>query len=165
MYDLAIAEDGVFTTKLLKKFGDTAGDGVLNIVETVQADAQYNRLLIADEHERVIKVYSLDGHYTGTTIGRSVFKGEPEGFVLLQCGERNGYWLATDQLKPRSQWHLFERDSLQYVGTFQGVITSNTDGVALSTREGLFCAAHGDASVACFDVSEILSNLNLRCGN
>ena len=70
-----------------KAFGDTVGEGVLYTVESILIDRVHNRLLIADEHEehRNIKIYDLNGTFTGQTIPHTYFFYEPEGIVVWEC--------------------------------------------------------------------------------
>jgi 3-phytase len=167
-YSFSLGNKGGFESKLHASFGDTQKPGVLWKVETIAADPENNRLLIADELEKVLKVYSLDGQFAGTVMGEGVFRFEPEGAALLRCGEE-GYWIACDQEDTQSYFRVFERRSLEYVGTFVGEKTANTDGVALtqtafgSFSRGAFFAIHDDSAVSAFDLNEIFKGLGLHC--
>ena len=153
---------------LVRSFGDTTGAGVLRKVETIWADPQNERLLIAEEDELVHKIYTLDGTFTGEVVGQGQFQYEPEGLVLYACDDGSGYWVATDQDEQKNQFRVFDRTSFEPVGSFSGKITSNTDGVALSQRSfgafgsGAFIAVHDDQSVSAFRWSDIAGALNLR---
>jgi 3-phytase len=158
---------------LVNTFGATRGPGVLHEVESIAADPERGRLLIADEleAERNIKVYDLQGRYTGRTIGEGRFRVEVEGIDLYACGDR-GYWVATDQSDLVSWFRVFERDSLDYVGTVVGQVTHTTDGVAVTSTpvasfgEGALFAAHADAGLAALDWRRIRSALGLEaCPN
>jgi 3-phytase len=167
-YTYSINEANGVESKLLAQFGDTEGSGVLSRVETIAADADNNRLLIADELKKVFKIYSLDGRFTGKIMGEGVFRYEPEGIALIRCGNE-GYWIACDQEESQSFFRVFDRNSLGYIGTFVGNSTANTDGVALaqtpfpSFPQGAFFAVHNDSAVSAFDLGEILSGLDLDC--
>ncbi len=54
--------------------------------------------------------------------------------ALLQCADGSGYWIATDQFRDRSLFHVFDRRTLKHLGAFSGRVTANTDGVWLDTR-------------------------------
>jgi 3-phytase len=167
LYRVALKGDRV-GSRLVSSFGDTQGEGRLTKVETLFADPAYDRLLIAEEAERVIKIYSLDGRYQGQRI-QGYFATEPEGIALFQCG-RQGFWIATDQDEANNTFHVFDRASLRHLGAFSGRTTRNTDGVALlqaSTSQlpdGAFYAVHDDGSIGAFAWADIAVALRLECG-
>lgn len=156
-----------------KAFGDTAGQGVLNKVESIAVDREHNRLLIADEYEkqRNIKIYDVNGKFTGNLISSKYFVNEPEGIVRYDCSGGNGYWITTDQGKVDNKFEVFDRKSLKHIGTFGGEITLNTDGIALTQKsfgefpDGAFYPVHDDGSVMGFSWSDIASALKLDCKN
>jgi 3-phytase len=155
-------------------FGDTSGPGVLKVVESIAADPPNNRLLIAEELETAshIKVYTLDGKFTGRTIDSGLFPNQAEGIILYACGDTAGYWVTTDQGMTANTFHVFDRQSLAHLGSFQGAATLNTDGIALTQRgfaefpSGAFYAVHNDGNVAAFSWAAIADALSLRkdCG-
>ena len=106
--------------------------------------------------------------YRGRDIGADLFKAQAEGMALARCADGGGYWIATDQFKDRSLFHVFDRDTLQHVGAFAGGKTANTDGVWLdqsaSARfpQGVFYAVDDDQAVAAFDWRDIARALSLR---
>ena len=151
-------------------FGDTTGRGVLQVVESIHADAENDRLLIAEEIEgdSHLKVYTMEGAFTGQLIGATFFPHQAEGIALYTCPEGSGYWIATDQADAVSTFHVFNRVTLEHVGSFQGVATKNTDGIALTQRAfgsfpaGAFFAVHDDGNIAAFDWRSIAEVLTLR---
>ena len=151
-------------------FGDTSGPGVLKVVESIAADPPNNRLLIAEELETAshIKVYTLDGEFTGRTIDSGLFPNQAEGILLYACGDTAGYWVTTDQGMTANTFHVFDRQSLAHLGSFQGAATLNTDGIALTQRgfadfpSGAFYAVHNDGNVAAFSWAAIADALSLR---
>ena len=155
-------------------FGDTSGAGVLKVVESIAADPPNNRLLIAEELETAshIKVYTLDGKFTGQTLDSGLFPNQAEGIILYACGDTAGYWVTTDQGMTSNTFHVFDRQSLAHLGSFQGAATLNTDGIALTQRgfadfrSGAFYAVHNDGNVAAFSWAAIADALSLRkdCG-
>jgi 3-phytase len=167
-YRLSLVGD-TFTSEHIATFGDIDGDGALLTVESIAVDPVHDRLLIADEHgqRKWIAVYRTDGTFTGTLVGEAIFTAEPEGIVLWRCGDR-GYWLTTDQHADRTVFELFDRVTLDPVGSFVGATTANTDGIGL-TQEGLpsmpsgaFYAVHDDQSISGFDLRDIASALRLE---
>lgn len=162
------------TAELMATFGDTAGPGVLKVVESIAADVPNNRLLIAEELETGshIKVYTLDGKFTGEVIDAGLFPNQAEGIILYACGDTAGYWITTDQGMESNTFHVFDRQTLAHVGSFRGNQTLNTDGIALTQRgfaqfpSGAFYAVHNDGNVAAFSWEAIADSLRLRkdCG-
>lgn len=152
----------------VRSFGDTEGPGVLTKVETILADAANGRLLVADEHETgmTLKVYDLEGKFTGELFGAGHFFHEIEGLALRTCGE-DGYWIATDQAPDVSLFRVFERNGSVYKGTFIGEVTANTDGVAHTSvasqafPHGAFFAVHNDQGVTAFDWRQVVEALGL----
>jgi 3-phytase len=167
-YRLDSKGDGDVLAADTSSFGESEGEGVLWKVESIAADPELNRLLVAEELEKVIKVYTLDGGFTGQWMGSGVFQYEPEGIVLLRCGGE-GFWIAVDQEKSRSYFRVFDRRSMNYVGTFTGKSTANTDGIAWTSRpfpgfpSGALFAVHDDSAVSAFDWRDISSALDLHC--
>lgn len=164
-FRLSASEAG-FEARLLGAFGDTSGAGVLTTVESIAADARYDRLLIADETRGVqnIKVYSLTGEFTGQIIGAGLFEGEPEGIALIERGD-GGYWVAADQRQHRTVFHLFDRRDFRHLGSAVGEMTANTDGIATgdcaAEEDGRLFAVHDDRSVVAFSCHALVRALGL----
>jgi 3-phytase len=155
-----------------KAFGETESPGALRVVESIYGDPAHDRLLIAEEDESpdtglVIKVYDLEGRFTGQQIGKGIFEAQAEGIALYACTDGSGYWLSTDQADERTVYHVFDRRTLQHAGAFMGETTANTDGVWLATdgvpgfEGGAFFAVHDDQAVSAFDWLEIVAALDL----
>jgi 3-phytase len=161
--------NGDLSAEHVRTFGDTTGTGVLKVVESIWADPAHDRLLIAEEKEgeSQIKVYTLDGTFTGTTIASSYFPHEAEGIMLYECG-RTGYWLTTDQGEQGNTFHVFKRTSLNYEGSFRGKTVSNTDGIFVTEQsfgpfeQGAFYAVHNDGNTVAFDWTNIATALGLN---
>jgi 3-phytase len=168
-FRVAVGTSGVKAEEVAA-FGDTSGPGVLKVVESIAADVPNNRLLIAEELETAshIKVYTLDGKFTGQVIDSGLFPHQAEGIILYTCGDNSGYWVTTDQSMEVNTFHLFDRQSLAHVGSFRGATTLNTDGIALTQRgfagfpSGAFYAVHNDGNVAAFSWAAIADALALR---
>lgn len=158
------------SSTLVHTFGETSGEGVLRIVESIYADPANNRLLIAEEDERAtcVKVYTLDGSFTGEIIGKGIHQAQTEGIALYSCGDSAGYWIITDQSHQGNTFHIYDRATLAHVGAFAGQVTANTDGIALTQTgygdfpSGTFFAVHDDGGVASFSWDEIAQKLSLR---
>lgn len=169
-YELRVG-DGAPQVRSLGAFGDTGADGAIRVPESVWGDPAHDRLLIAEEDlatGTALREYGLDGRYRGRTVGRELFKAQAEGIALWQCADGSGYWIATDQYKDRSLFHVFDRATLQHLGAFAGRSVGNTDGVWLqqagSVRfpDGVFYAVHDDQAVGAFDWRDVARALGLR---
>ncbi len=162
--------DGSAEAEHIKAFGDTSGERVLIKVESLLIDTSYDRLLVADEHEdeRNIKIYSLDGKFSGHVIDNRYFNYEPEGIALFGCeSDRSGYYIITDQDRTSNTFQIFDRETMNHIGSFSGDITRNTDGVALTQNPlggflyGAFYAIHDDVALSAFSWDEIAEALSL----
>ncbi len=171
VYEVTFTEVDSLEYSWTKAFGDTSGEGVLNIVESIYGDPAYNHLMIGDEEisaeGQAIKRYTADGKFTGYVIGRGIFKNQPEGIALWETSERSGYWIFTDQGMDLNQYLVFDRESLEYRGAITGTVTSNTDGIWLDptsssrfTRGALY-AIHNDGNATAFSLAEIAAALGL----
>lgn len=165
---------GEIGATLVEHYGDTTDAGAVRWIESIGGDPHHGRLLIPEEYIEQepgeIRLYDLDGRYLGADVGRGLFGGQPEGLALYDCADGSGYWIATDQQLQSNRFHVFDRRSLEHLGTFHGNTVQFTDGVALHalpTRRfpaGVFYAVHHDQGVVAFDWREIAAALNLRAG-
>lgn len=145
--------------RLIRTFGDVAGDGALWKVESIAADPDYNRLFVADEHRerKNVKVYTLDGKFTGKTIGDGLILYEPEGIALYELNDQEGYVILTDQDRQENTFWIFDRKTLKPIRSFIGNKTRNTDGIAISTQNfgpfisGVLYAVHDDGNIHAYD--------------
>lgn len=144
------------STTLVRSFGDRSGDGALQKVETIAVDPENGQLLVVDEtaQRMGIRVYGLDGRFTGRVAGRDWFRTEPEGIVSI-----GSFWIVTDQHPQRTRFHILDRKTLAHRGAFIGNVTGNTDGITASDRR--LYAVHDDHSVTAFDWSAIAAALGL----
>jgi 3-phytase len=166
-YRVDTAVPGIAAT-LVRAFGDTAGAGRLRDVESLAADPDAGVLLIADERARDVKVYRVDGTFTGRVLWGDVIRHEPEGIVLYRCGVAAGYWILADQDRTLNRLLVFDRRTYELVGVFAGVMLRNTDGLALTQQPvgtmsaGALYAVHDDRAVAAFSWSDVAAALSLR---
>lgn len=155
----------------INAFGGTEEHSALRRVESIAGDPAFNRLIVSEEHPDFRNagplIHTLDGHFTGKHLGEGLFQGDPEGIALYDCPSGNGYWIATDQGEDANRFHIFDRASLAYLGSFSGKQVSSTDGIALhpvaSERfpYGVLYVANADAGIAAFDWRDIADALNL----
>ena len=173
MFEVRIAE-GRIEARHRVSFGATSGPGVLKTVESVFGDPVHGRLLVADEdvRSRDIKVYSLDGEFTGRVIGQGVFAAEPEGIARVDCSDEEGYWVVSDQHETSQVFRLFDRRSLEPVGAFMPAQLRMVDGIWFEPGsrqppvDGVLYSQHDDTAVAALRWSTIAGalGLNVDCG-
>ncbi|MCE5272123.1 phytase [bacterium] len=162
-------ESGAVKANLEKFFGETNGLGVLHVVESICADPSSGVLLVADEDAiyNDIKVYDLEGNFSGRVIGHGLFRYQPEGIALYESPDGGGYWVMTDQDMQNNTFHVFGRKDFKFLGSFGGEVTANTDGIAVTSRAfgpfaaGALIAVHNDCGCAAFDWNEIVKALGL----
>jgi 3-phytase len=151
--------------------GDTTAAGAIQIPESIWGDPAHDRLLIAEEDAATgtaLREYTLGGEFRGRSIGLGDFGAQAEGIALFACDDGSGYWIATDQFKDRSLFHVFDRVSMERIGAFAGEAVANTDGVWLHQAptprfpNGVFYAVHDDMAVAAFDWTDIAAALDLK---
>ena len=159
-----------WSAALAGSFGDTTPAGAIRIAESLWGDVDNDRLLIAEEDVATgtrLREYGLDGRYRGRDVGADDYKAQAEGIALMRCADGSGWWIASDQFKDRSLFHLYDRRTLEHVGAFAGNVTANTDGVWLHERgsarfpQGVFYAIHDDQALAAFDWRDIAAALSL----
>ncbi|MBW8368567.1 MAG: phytase [Arenimonas sp.] len=168
---LVRADEGAVSAISSGAFGDTTAQGAIRVPESIWGDVANDRLLIAEEDVATgtgYREYSMAGDFRGKSLGVGRFKAQAEGVTLWSCPDGSGYWLATDQFKDLSLFHVFDRQTLEHVGAFAGKAVANTDGVWLQQSgtqrfpQGVFYAVHDDMAVGAFDWSDIAAALNLR---
>ncbi len=159
------------TATYLGAFGETEGPGRLDVVETIVADAPNDRLLICDEANKSIDVYTLDGAYTGRSFGGDFIVGDPEGLGIFRpSGSDDEGWLTiTDQRPDITVFHVMSRDGARYIGSFTGdPVVANTDGICLANggfgpfRGAALYAVHDDASVAAFSFGDVVDAIRAK---
>ncbi len=171
-FRVLLGADGRVSGALERSFGATSDPGAIRWIESIVGDPLHDRLLIPeefiDQEPGEIRVYDHAGRYTGTDLGQGLFGGQPEGLALYDCPDGSGYWIATDQQLESNRFHVFDRRSLEHLGTFHGHTVQFTDGVALHAvpterfPAGAFYAVHHDQGVVAFDWRNIASALSLR---
>lgn len=109
--------------------------------ESIFVDQDRKRVFVADENERNIKVYSLDGKWQ-TNFGSGIFQNQVEGIVIARCEKE--YIIATDQ-QSKTEFEFFDPSTYKHLATIRGK-AANTDGIAITTSSlpdfpnGLFVA-------------------------
>ncbi|AKS41402.1 Putative phytase [Wenzhouxiangella marina] len=164
-----VDRDGRFELVEHRRLGPTEGVGRLFKVESLWGDPANDRLLVADEHPDALnlKIFDLEGRFTGETALDGELFYEPEGTALDACEDGRGFWVVTDQDHLDNRFLVLDRLGLDVLGAFTGAVTANTDGVWLHPAPlpgfpgGAFYAVHDDGNVGAFDWAEVQSALNL----
>lgn len=159
-FSFKVTDEQLTEVQFVRQFGEAEGQGRLWVVESIIADPEKGRIYIADEEGPSvgIKVYDLDGKYTGQMLDTATFKGQPEGIAIYQNGARS-YLITTDQQPSVSVFHIFDRETLKPIAAFKGKTTANTDGISVHgsvgfTNGGLW-AIHDDQALVAFDWDQI----------
>ena len=166
-----LIEDEAVSARFDGASGDTSEAGALRVVESIAGDVPNGRLLVAEEDVATgtgYRVYGLDGRYGGRDVGVGTFGAQAEGIALWACPDGSGYWIAADQFRDTTLFHVHDRQTLEARGRFAGRDTGMTDGVWLSQAAsarcpaGVFYASNRDESLSAFDWRAIASALGLR---
>jgi 3-phytase len=164
VFDLEL-HDGALRAEWVSAFGEASGAGEIKEPESVVIDDRLGRVLLCDEDptQKNVKVYTLDGKFTGQVFGGGLILGDPEGIVIVADARRD-LVILTDQQKHLSTWHLFDRQTYRHYGAFTGVPTiANTDGICVwphafgPFKRGALFAVQDDAEVRAYDLAHILA--------
>ena len=136
------------------------GEYTLYQVESIMVDSHYRRLLVADEMEEHYKIAVLDldtGQHINSTLEDFSFTEDPEGIALVSTGDNTGYWICTEQSKDNNRFHLFDRESLEYIDSLYLEDINYTDGIATAYMHGnwYLYASDNDHRVGAFLLPEI----------
>ncbi len=147
-----------------RSFGETEGAGRLYKVESILADVANDRLFVCDEQgpTKGVKIYDLEGRFTGKTLDQLTYGGEPEGLALIPTSERGGLLISTDQQPTVSIFNVLDRETLKPLYAFKGGKTANTDGICVYPQplpglpHGGMWAIHDDQALVGFDLALVL---------
>ena len=104
-------------------------------IEPIVVDDRYQRIFVAREegnNAHGFGVFTPEGQLV-SEYHADVFAHDTEGMALYVCGD-GGYLIAADQDPTRTQFEVFDRVSLEHIGTFNlkdtsGHYTNETDGL------------------------------------
>jgi len=163
----AVPSDGATNTTLrlepLGTFGDTNA-GRIGTPESIVIDPARKRIYLCDEDRdaRNVKVYDVEGNFTGTTFGDGIINGDPEGIVIVSDDVAGDFILVTDQTRRITAWHAFDAESLKLITSFTGAPRiANTDGICIyqetipGFNDGGLFAVHDDADVRAYDLADV----------
>ena len=149
-------EDGGFSVGPVSIFGSPT----LYQVESIQADKHFRTLLVAEEMEEHHKIMALDltsGEVLKEDLGNFNRGNDPEGIALVANPDNSGYWICTEQSKTDNRFHLYDRETLEYMTTMYLDNVSYTDGIATAYMHGkwFLYAVDNDARVVAFELPKI----------
>jgi len=162
------SDDGVLDTTLLLEQLGTFGDtnvGRIGTPESIVIDPARKRIYLCDEDRdaRNVKVYDLEGNFTGTTFGDGIINGDPEGIVIVSDNDAGDFILVTDQTRRITAWHAFDAASLNFITSFTGAPRiANTDGICIFEgaisrfKSGGLFAVHDDADVRAYELADVI---------
>lgn len=160
IYEISAEGSGIAGT--LKRSFATEGS-----LESIVIDEYHQKAYICDESKNNnIMVYSLDGTFQ-ERIGQGLFVDDPEGIVIYDMGNGDGWIICSDQNADPTEFEVFERGTHTYLGNFTGNKTYGTDGLTLTQQalpnfpSGVFLPVHSDREVHAYDWKEIAQVMNL----
>jgi len=128
--DASVHVYDLVTGNLLDVFDSTFNPGI----EPVVVDDLYDRIFVAREEPngRGIGLFTPAGTLV-KQFGASTFSNDTEGLALYRCGD-GGYLVAADQGTTATEFEVFDRITLDHIGTFRvrdesGDFTNSTDGI------------------------------------
>lgn len=168
-YEVKIGEDKIISD-FKKYIGETSGEGVLKVVESIMYDSKMDKLYICEELEGKgnthIKVYDTTGTYK-SKFGLDIFTSQAEGLALIDT-EQGGYLVSTDQALEHNIFHFFDRYTLKLLASFDSGKLTNTDGIWITQtqvgdfKKGVFIAVNNDGGIGIWDLEKLLSKINLE---
>jgi len=125
--------------KLVRMFGEVENEGgILTDVQYVLADPAHDQLFISDQANKDVKVYDLEGRFTGRALAGELIERKAIGLAVIEdeSAEAGGYLLIADAHKEYSRIHVFTRDGRRHLGRFTGdPIIARTEGIAVWPTE------------------------------
>ncbi len=159
IYNISAGGDGIIGT--FDRSFPTEG-----YLESLVVDPWHQEVYICDEGgPKNIMIYTLDGTLKGR-FGQGLFVDDPEGIDIYDMGNGNGWIIVSDQNAVPTQFEVFERGTLNYIGYFTGK-TRSTDGLTINQRylpnfpDGSFFPVHSDGYSDAYDWADIASAMGL----
>lgn len=91
-------------------------------LESILLDETNNRILVADEKMKKIRIFSLSGILIKNI--ENIFEGDPEGMVRTYDS-----YIFTDQIKEGTYFHVFDIKNMEYKHTLYNDLVKNSDGI------------------------------------
>ena len=110
-------------------------------LESILLDEESNRILIADENKKKVKIFTLAGILIDNI--ENIFQGDPEGIIKTD----NNY-IFTDQIEDGTYFHVFNKSNLKYSHTLHNNLIKNSDGLHYS--DNYLYTIHDDCSLVKF---------------
>lgn len=171
MYRLEAKGEEIVAT-LIRQFGDSGGAGRIRLPESVVVDEKMQRVLLCDEKQNDVKVYTLDGKFTGTVFADGLVRRDPEGLVIVEHLGPAGVVILTDQREEISIWLVFDRRDYRLLAAFTGKPNiANTDGICVHPKPfgpftgGALFAVHDDADIRAYDLADVAALLTQQAAD
>lgn len=91
-------------------------------LESILLDETNNRILVADEKMKKIRIFSLSGILIKNI--ENIFEGDPEDMVRTDDS-----YIFTDQIKEGTYFHVFDIKNMEYKHTLYNDLVKNSDGL------------------------------------
>lgn len=134
-YRLRDNGQGQLIAEKVREFGQYSNS---KEIESIAIDPQREHVYYSDEGAGIRKYHADPAHPAAAQelalFATSGWKGDREGIAVA-----GRYVIATDQQHPNTEFHVFDRDSLQELGVFR-IGADTTDGIDLSPQLNLFLA-------------------------
>ena len=144
----------------------TATHPVGGTLESVLIDDYHDRVFFCDEANDYVLIHNLAGAVVDT-FAQGLFHDDPEGIVLYETTDSTGYVIVTDQNASPTEFEVFDRQTLAWMGNFVGE-TSGTDGIAITQDsipglpKGSFYAIHSDKATHAYKWDDIAAAMGLE---
>lgn len=133
-YRFQDAGGGRLDARKVREFGAFSGS---KEIEAIAVDGEREHVYYSDEGAGIRKYHADPDSPEATRelafFAKSGWKGDREGIAI-----HGPYIVATDQLHPNSEFHVFSRDTLRELGVFR-IGADTTDGIEISST-GIFIA-------------------------
>lgn len=161
--------EGDFRSAHANTFGDTEGEGAITTPGSIYMDPLNNHLLVADiaEGKNNIKVYNVDGKFTGKVINGELFKNRPDGIALFEGQGSTGYWIVTDRHDGDNVFHVLNRQTFEQEASFKGGKVDGCTGLCVTDvpfgkfKKGALFTVNAEGKVAAFSWESLITGLNL----
>lgn len=172
------AEGRTLQARLVRAFGERSGEGVLHKVESIAIDAARKRLLLCDEIDECLKLYTLGGDFSGEVWGKGIYENDAEGIALVRAEDLpvsatvalgppggGGWIIASDQGLAQTKLRVFDLAGKHYGFVVAEPALANTDGLTLVSGAGaplaggaLYCV-HDDRRVQAYRLADVFAAL------
>lgn len=91
-------------------------------LESILVDDKNQRLLVANENKKKIKIFDYDGILINEIT--NIFEGDPGGIAMT-----NDNYIFTDQTDNKTYLHIYDKQNIKYQYSYNNSLLSNTDSI------------------------------------